>query len=189
MGKIRGHPVLVHPRPSPPTCFGSNEGFESSFVTATTGGRAWPMVPWWLGPNFLLNSFLPRVFPPGFSTRQALLPSFYLPDFLFLLDFFLLHACADSPKTFFIKDFILLSWNLPKTYSSWASILLGFFTPGNSFSWDIFLSDTILLGKKFTQAPSLPVFYPPRLKHPQDLIFPGIYFPRILFSWDIFLLQ
>ena len=41
----RGQPVLEHHRPSPPTCFGSNEGFESSFVTAKRGGRAWPRVP------------------------------------------------------------------------------------------------------------------------------------------------
>jgi len=32
-----GQPVLEHHRPSPPTCFGSNEGFKSSLVTAETG--------------------------------------------------------------------------------------------------------------------------------------------------------
>ena len=37
-------PVSGYPGPSPPTSFGSNErGFEP-FVTAETGGRAWPRV-------------------------------------------------------------------------------------------------------------------------------------------------
>ena len=51
--EIRGQPVFGHHRPSLPSCFGSNEGFESSFVTAETGGRAWPMVPKdWLPSDF-----------------------------------------------------------------------------------------------------------------------------------------
>ena len=44
MGEIRGQPVLGHTRPSPSTCFGSKEGFESSLVIAETGKRAWPRV-------------------------------------------------------------------------------------------------------------------------------------------------
>ena len=42
MAEIRGQPLLVHRGPSPPACFGSNDrGFEP-FITAETGGRAWP---------------------------------------------------------------------------------------------------------------------------------------------------
>ena len=43
--EIRGQPVLGHSGPSPPACFGSNEGYESSRVTAETGRKAWPRVP------------------------------------------------------------------------------------------------------------------------------------------------
>ena len=45
MAEIRGQPFLGHHGPSLSACFGSNEGFESSVVTAETGNRAWPMVP------------------------------------------------------------------------------------------------------------------------------------------------
>jgi len=39
MGKIRGQPVLEHPGPSLPACFGYNHrGFEP-FITARTGER------------------------------------------------------------------------------------------------------------------------------------------------------
>ena len=38
MAEIRGQPVLGHPGPSPPACFGSKEGFESLLITAETGG-------------------------------------------------------------------------------------------------------------------------------------------------------
>ena len=41
----RGQPVLELYGPSPPSCFGSNEGFESSFITAERGGGAWLRVP------------------------------------------------------------------------------------------------------------------------------------------------
>ena len=53
MAEIRGQPVFEHHGPSPTACFGSNErGFEP-FVTAETGGKAWPMVPKdWLPTNF-----------------------------------------------------------------------------------------------------------------------------------------
>ena len=37
-------PVLGHPGPSPPACFGSNERGFKPLVTAETGRRAWPMV-------------------------------------------------------------------------------------------------------------------------------------------------
>ena len=53
MAAFKGKPVLGHLRPSPTACFGSNErGFEP-FVTAETGGKAWPMVPKdWLPSDF-----------------------------------------------------------------------------------------------------------------------------------------
>ena len=41
MAEIRGQPVLGHPWPNPPTCFGSNDGGFEPFVTAKTGRRAW----------------------------------------------------------------------------------------------------------------------------------------------------
>ena len=44
MGEIEGRTVLKHHGPSHPTGFGRNERFESSLVTAETGGRAWPVV-------------------------------------------------------------------------------------------------------------------------------------------------
>ena len=39
MAAIRGQPVLGHPRPSPPACFGSNErGFERLLLPKQAGG-------------------------------------------------------------------------------------------------------------------------------------------------------
>ena len=38
MAEIRGQPLLGHCGPSLSACFGSNEGFDSSLVTAETGG-------------------------------------------------------------------------------------------------------------------------------------------------------
>ena len=44
LGEFEGQTVLGQHGPSPFPCFGSNErGFEP-FVTAETGGMAWPMV-------------------------------------------------------------------------------------------------------------------------------------------------
>ena len=40
MDEFEGQTVLGHHGPSPPACFGSIEWFESSLVTAETGGRA-----------------------------------------------------------------------------------------------------------------------------------------------------
>ena len=53
MAEIRGQPVLGHPLPSPPAYFGSNDRGFKPFVTAETGGKAWPKVPYdWLPSNF-----------------------------------------------------------------------------------------------------------------------------------------
>ena len=44
LGEFEGQTVLGQHGPSPPACFGSNErGFEP-FLTAETGGKAWPLV-------------------------------------------------------------------------------------------------------------------------------------------------
>ena len=52
LGENGGQTLLGQHRPSLPSCFGSNEmGFEP-FVTAETGGRAWPMVPKTVCPPF-----------------------------------------------------------------------------------------------------------------------------------------
>ena len=45
LGENEGQTVLGHHGPSPSTCFGSNDRFESFLVTAKICGRAWPMVP------------------------------------------------------------------------------------------------------------------------------------------------
>lgn len=52
MAEIRGQPVFGHHEPSPLASFSSNEGFESSVVTAETGGRAWAVPKDWLPSNF-----------------------------------------------------------------------------------------------------------------------------------------
>ena len=53
MAEIRGQPLLGHREPSLSACFGSKKGFESSFISAEIGGRAWPMAPKdWLPSNF-----------------------------------------------------------------------------------------------------------------------------------------
>ena len=42
LGEFEGQTVLGHHRSSPSACFGSNERFESSLITAETGRWAWP---------------------------------------------------------------------------------------------------------------------------------------------------